>query len=117
MASDENKIGAALAAGLVGLGVGALIGAAFANQSDPHTTFMSRLQGGLAPAGIALAAADLGRGVSGPVWVLTLRLPDGSLMNLQAPVDPGVYALAPALGDAIAQRIIVYLRSHGLPAL
>jgi hypothetical protein len=112
MASDD-KFGAALAAGVVGLGLGALIGAAFANHPDPHTTFMNRLRQGLDPRGITLAAADLGRGVAGPVWVLTLRLPNGSLMNLQAPVDPGVAPLAPPLADAIAQRAIGYLHRYG----
>ena len=117
MPSDEDKIGAALAAGLMGLGVGAIIGAALATQPDPHTVFMSRLREGLAPAGIGLVAADLGRGLLSPVWVLTLRLPNGNLMNLQAPVAPATNPLAPVLGDGIAQRIIGYFRSHGLLTL
>ena len=115
MPSDDDKIGA-LAAGLVGLGVGALIGAALAAQPDPRAIFMSRLRTGLASAGIALVAADLGRGLVGPVWMLNLRLPDGSLMNLQAPVDPAVNPLTPILGDGIAHRVITYLHSRGFVA-
>jgi hypothetical protein len=114
MASDENKLGAALAAGLVGLGMGALIGAALTNRSDPHATFVNRLLGNLAPSGLTLAAADLGLGPTGQVWLLTVRLPNGNLMNLQAPIDPGVLPLEPSLADTIAQRIITYLQPRGL---
>ena len=114
MASDEDKAAAALAARLVELSMGALIGAAFANQPDPRATFKSHLRGRLEPAGMALVAADLGQGLTGPVWILTLRLFDGSLISFQASVDPGVDPLAASAGDAIAQRIIAYLQSHDL---
>lgn len=114
MPSDEDKPGAALAAGPVGLGMGALIGAALANRSDPYAMFVNRLRGKLAPAGLTLAAADLGQGSSGPVWLLTVRLLNENLMNLQAPVAPGALPLEPSLADTIAQRIITYLQPYGL---
>lgn len=116
MAIDDNQSGTALAIGLVGVGAGALIGAALTNRPEPRAIFVNHLQRGLTPAGIVLAAANLGRGVTGPVWVLTLRLPTGSLLSLQAGVDPGIDPLEPHLGDAIAQRIVAYLRPYGFAA-
>jgi len=116
MAVDDNDNSTALAAKLVGVGAGALIGAALTNRPEPRAVFANHLQRGLAPARIALVAANLGRGINGPVWVLTLRLPTGSLLSLQAAVDPGIDPLAPQLGDAIAQRIVAYLRPYGFAA-
>lgn len=116
MAVDDDDSGTALAGGLVGVSAGALIGAALTNRPEPRAIFANHLQRGLTPAGIILAAANLGRSVTGPVWVLTLRLPNGSLLSLQAAVDPGVDPLAPPLGDAIAQRIVAYLRPYGFAA-
>jgi hypothetical protein len=112
VASDEDNIGAVLADEIVGLSVSAFIGA-LANRSDPQTMFMSRLQAKL-PEGVVLVAADLGRDLTRPVWILTLRLPSGSLISLHAPVKPEIPPRDPSLGDEIAQRIINYLRPHGL---
>jgi len=116
MAVDDNENGTALATGLGGVGAGALIGAALTNRPEPRTIFANHLQRGLTPSGIILAAANLGRSVTGPVWVLTLRLPTGSLLSLQAAVDPGIDPLAPHLGNVIAQRIVAYLRPYGFAA-
>ncbi|HEX2684968.1 MAG TPA: hypothetical protein VHN14_00035 [Kofleriaceae bacterium] len=116
MAVDDNENGTALAAGLVGVGAGALIGAALTNRPESRAIFATHLQRGLTPAGIVLAAANLGRSDTGPVWVLTLRLPTGSLLSLQAAVNPGIDPLEPDLGDAVAQRIIAYLRPYGFAA-
>jgi hypothetical protein len=116
MAIDDHESGTPLAAGLVGLGAGALIGAALTHRPEPRAIFVNHLQEGLTPAGIALSAADLGRSDSGLVWVVTLRLPTGSLLTVQAAVDPGIDPLEPNLGDAIAQRIIAYLRPYGFAA-
>lgn len=110
MASDGNKLGA----GFVGLGVGALVGAALTSRSDRHAAFMNRLLATLAPAGISLVAADLGQDESGPVWLLTVRLSNGHLMNFQARVDPGDAPLEPSQGERIAHRIITYLQPYGL---
>ncbi len=116
MVDDENEVGTALAAGLVGVGAGALIGAALTYRPEPRVIFAGHLQRCLTPAGIVLVAATLGRSVTGPVWVLTLRLPTGSLLSLQAAVDPGIDPLEPHLGDDIARRIIAYLRPYGFAA-
>lgn len=110
---DGNDAGAAITAGLVGLGLGALVTAALMSPPSPREAFEQRLRASLAQRGIALAAAELGRGLTAPVWVLTLRLPAG-LMNVQAPVAPPADPVAPALADEIAQRIAAYLQPYGL---
>lgn len=91
-----------------------LVDALFTNRSDPRATFTSRLQEVLISVKVVLAAADLARGATSLIWLLTLYLPNGSLLSLQAPIDPKVDPMAPSVSDAIAQRTIAYLRSHEL---
>ena len=98
-------------AALIFGGLAVLIGAAIAGN-DPRNRFLERLRAGLAHANVAVTTADLARGPTGPTWLVTLRLPNGTLFNLQAAVEAGVDPFA--AGDGIAQRIRDYLRQYGL---
>jgi hypothetical protein len=112
MASDDDDTsGAALGAGLVlGLLGGVLLGAALASQSSPQAQFEQRLRQRLKERGFGLASARLGHGSTGPIWIVTVRFPDASLITVQAtvgndqPFDP---TLADDIGDRVANALRV----------
>lgn len=57
-------------ADVIGFGLGALVTAALRSRPSPREAFEQRLRASLAQRGITLAAAELGRGLTAPVWVL-----------------------------------------------
>lgn len=112
MASDEDDGGKAIAAGLLGFGLGALLGAALMSPPKPRAVFERRVREGLAQHEIGLASAELGRGSATLVWLLVLKLPTGSLMSVQAIVPPHTDPVAVELADDIVLRIVEHVRPY-----
>lgn len=112
MADEERDHGAAIVAGLVGVGIGALVTAALLSRPNPREVFEQRLRERLSNFGVMLAAAHLARGPAAPVWVMTLRLPAG-LMTVQAPLSADADPVALPLADEVASRVAAYLMPYG----
>lgn len=110
-----SKEGDALAAGVVGLGIGLLVGAAIvSNSSDRHAQFVGTLNTALMRRGIILRSANLGRDVTRPIWALTLRLPNQHIVSVHAPIDPPGDPLNTAFCEGMADQVMIWLRGQGL---
>lgn len=112
MASNDDGTAGALGAGLLlGLLGGVIVGAALTSQVSPQAAFEQQLRASLGVRGLTLAAARLGQGAAGPVWVVTVRFADGSVGTVNAacgskpPFDL-------ALADDIAGRISTALSAN-----
>lgn len=112
VSAEDGDDGAAVVAGLLGVGLGALVTAALVSRPAPREMFERRLRERLAGRGVELAAANLARGPGAPVWILTLRLPAG-LMTVQAPLPADADPLALPLADEVASRVAAYLMPYG----
>jgi hypothetical protein len=107
--AGEEKI---LMAGLVGIGIGVIVGAAIANNTAERSAAFSRsLSEYLAQRGIRLLASNLGRSGQGPVWVLTLQLPNDHVLTLNATVPGGMDAMASATSANIAARVVEHIEA------
>ena len=107
MAKSDVPSGlAALAFGL-GIATGA---AMMAGTAQKRAVSNERIRVGLQALGLTLTSAELGRTQIGPVWVLTIILPDQRVMTasvqLQAAQDPHT----PEAAAEVIQRV-----SAGLP--
>lgn len=105
---NNEKIGAALLGGAVGLGIGALLGAAMTAPRDRRVAFMAQLNDQLAGRGVTILSAELGRAEKGLVWLLGMELPNRAVLSVQAPlglgtVDPYSIAVVNDLRDRIVE--------------
>jgi hypothetical protein len=69
--------------------------------------FVAQLRERLAPAGVDLVSAELGRDASGPVWVVTAHGPRG-VATMHAAVNEG-HAYARWTCDGVAARVTDHL--------
>ena len=97
----------------IGAGVGVMIGAALAGV-DRRAQFARQVSAHLAESGVRLLGSDLGRDASRAVWILSVGLPQGTFMTLNAPVVGD--AFAPSTAHAVASAVLGYLRRHQLLA-
>ena len=105
---------AAIAAAAVIIGLGTLVAAAVASGSpDRNAQFVARLRLQLQPHAIVLLGAQLGRDVSGPVWVVTIQTPNAPVAVLHAQVAPASDPLATAVCDNVAQRVVAFVSQGG----
>lgn len=102
--------GDALAAGLIGLGLGLLVGAALTGgRPERRAASFARIRDRLQSAGLRLLAAEVARSADAAVWVLTLELPDQRVRTLQAPLRSGEDPDAAPVCDSVADRVIDYV--------
>jgi hypothetical protein len=94
-----------------GAGIGMMIGAALAGV-DRRAEFTRQVSTHLAGSGVKLLGSDLGRDASRAVWILSVGLPQGTFMTLNAPVVGD--AFAPNTAHAVASAVLDYLRRHQL---
>ena len=107
--SDSAALGKGLLLGFLG---GAFVGAVTGNAAkpSPEAQFEVRLRAALLKSGFQLASLHLGHSATGPVWVVTVRYPDSSIITVHAPAN-GAPALDLALADDIGARITNALRA------
>ncbi len=80
-----------------------------AGPTDSRTSFLTRIRERLAPLGIDIVSADLGRSQQSAVWVLAVVFPNQTVVTLQAPVADGdPYSAATA--DDVSVRVMRYVQ-------
>lgn len=106
-----------IAAGLVGVGLGMLIGAAIASDStNKRAIFTNSVRALLAARHVDLLGAELGRNAGQAIWLLTMRLPGGQVLTAHVPVGLSQEPLAPQTARSVADRVVAHLRSNSLLA-
>lgn len=112
-ASEEK-----LAAGLLGLGIGVLLGAALSNDgmTPRRAAFTQSLRAHLAQHRLDLLGVEFARTDDKPLWILTLGLGERKIMTLHASVDPPRDPFAPETAAWVSDLLVRYLRSQELLA-
>lgn len=100
-----------------GLTIGALaLAEALKPAAAPRDSFLGRVRDSLRRRQVELASAELVNVGGTPSWVVTLRLPERSVLTVRATLPHGADPFSEQAANDVARRTLRYLDSKSLLA-